>query len=165
MNSPDAAFLLPTTEPTPIKPHNSMTPFSHISIAIALVFAVLMSVRGIKRKSLTKAGAVCAFVVGFLSLACGLRGFLLLLFYVVSLCGMLGLLAERAVCIVSDTECLIILTRLEQRLRNTRCNKSLLWTMQLSTLHAEVLIKYWHAVSSVLSFNWFMLFTVEKKSI
>jgi uncharacterized membrane protein len=66
-----------------------MKPFSLTSIAIALVFAVLMSVRGIKRKSLTKAGAICAFVVGFLSLACGLRGFLLLLFYVVSQCGMI----------------------------------------------------------------------------
>jgi uncharacterized membrane protein len=60
-----------------------MKPFSHLSIAIAFVFATFMSARGIK-KSLKKAGAICAFAVGFLSLACGLRGFLLLLFYVVS---------------------------------------------------------------------------------
>jgi uncharacterized membrane protein len=61
-----------------------MEPFSLPSILIAITFAGFMSLRGIERKSLTKGGAVCAFVVGFLSLACGLRGFLLLLFYVVS---------------------------------------------------------------------------------
>jgi hypothetical protein len=62
----------------------NMKPFSLPSIIIAFVFATSMSIRGIKRNALTKEGAMCAFVVGFSSLACGLRGFLLLLFYVVS---------------------------------------------------------------------------------
>lgn len=62
----------------------TMKPFAFPSITNALAFAIIMSTRGLKRKSLTKGGAVCAFAVGFLSLACGLRGFLLLLFYVVS---------------------------------------------------------------------------------
>ena len=61
-----------------------MKPFSLPSLTIAFMFATFMSLRGRKRKSLTKGGSICAFLVGFLGLACGLRGFLLLLFYVVS---------------------------------------------------------------------------------
>ena len=61
-----------------------MKPFSLPSITIAFMLAIFMSLRGRKRRSLTKGGAICAFVVGFLGLTCGLRGFLLLLFYIVS---------------------------------------------------------------------------------
>ena len=43
-----------------------------------------MAYRGLKRKSLTRSGAVAAFLVGLLSLSCGPRGSLLLLFYLVS---------------------------------------------------------------------------------
>ncbi len=50
----------------------------------ALAIASLMAYRGLKRKSLTRNGAVAAFLVGFLSLSCGPRGSLLLLFYLVS---------------------------------------------------------------------------------
>jgi uncharacterized membrane protein len=50
----------------------------------ALAVASLMAYRGLKRKSLTRSGAVAAFLVGFLSLSCGPRGSLLLLFYLVS---------------------------------------------------------------------------------
>ncbi|KAL3799934.1 hypothetical protein HJC23_007407 [Cyclotella cryptica] len=61
-----------------------MEPFSQLSLATAAAVATLMSIRGAKRKSLTNHGAIAAWIVGFLSIACGLRGFLLLLFYVVS---------------------------------------------------------------------------------
>ena len=61
-----------------------MKPFSLPSITIAFMLAIFMSLRGRKRRSLNKGGAICAFVVGFLGLTCGLRGFLLLLFYIVS---------------------------------------------------------------------------------
>jgi uncharacterized membrane protein len=37
--------------------------------------------RAIKRKSLSNLGAVAAFIVGFISVATGLRGFTLLIFY------------------------------------------------------------------------------------
>ena len=50
----------------------------------ALAVASLMAYRGLKRKSLTRSGAVAAFLVGFLSLSCGPRGSLMLLFYLVS---------------------------------------------------------------------------------
>ena len=52
--------------------------------ALAVALPILMALRGWKRKSLTRSGAVAAWVVGFLSLWCGRRGFLLLLFYLVS---------------------------------------------------------------------------------
>jgi uncharacterized membrane protein len=50
----------------------------------ALAISSLMAYRGLKRKSLTRNGAFTAFLVGFLSLSCGPRGSLLLLFYLVS---------------------------------------------------------------------------------
>mmetsp|Transcript_13343 Transcript_13343/g.23904 ORF Transcript_13343/g.23904 Transcript_13343/m.23904 type:complete len:287 (+) Transcript_13343:175-1035(+) len=60
-----------------------MKPFDQPSIIRAVAIAALMAHRGRKRKSLTPSGAMAAFVVGFLSIACGMRGFLLLLFYLV----------------------------------------------------------------------------------
>ncbi len=51
----------------------------------ALAIASIMAYRGLKRKSLTRSGAIAAFLVGFLSLSCGPRGgAMLLLFYLVS---------------------------------------------------------------------------------
>ncbi|KAL7482197.1 hypothetical protein ACHAW6_007888 [Cyclotella cf. meneghiniana] len=61
----------------------TMEPFSVPSLTIAATVATFMSLRGVKRKSLTSHGAIAAWIVGFLSIACGWRGFLLLLFYVV----------------------------------------------------------------------------------
>ena len=50
---------------------------------MACVIASLMAFRGYKRKSLTTNGAVAAWIVGFFSIVFGMRGFLLLLFYIV----------------------------------------------------------------------------------
>lgn len=50
---------------------------------LAFAIATLMAYRGYKRKSLTTNGAVTAWIVGFLSITLGMRGFLLLLFYIV----------------------------------------------------------------------------------
>ena len=50
---------------------------------LAFAIATLMAYRGYKRKSLTTNGAVAAWIVGFLSITLGMRGFLLLLFYIV----------------------------------------------------------------------------------
>lgn len=50
---------------------------------LAFAIATLMAYRGYKRKSLTTNGAVAAWIVGFLSIILGMRGFLLLLFYIV----------------------------------------------------------------------------------
>ena len=50
---------------------------------LAVAIATLMAYRGYKRKSLTTNGAVAAWIVGFLSITLGMRGFLLLLFYIV----------------------------------------------------------------------------------
>mmetsp|Transcript_10057 Transcript_10057/g.14747 ORF Transcript_10057/g.14747 Transcript_10057/m.14747 type:complete len:304 (-) Transcript_10057:316-1227(-) len=58
-----------------------MDPFGIKSISLALVIASFIAARGMKRKSLSPLGAVAAWVVGFLSVACGLRGFVLLMFY------------------------------------------------------------------------------------
>jgi len=50
---------------------------------LAFAIASLMALRGYKRKSLTTKGAVTALIVGFSSIMLGMRGFLLLLFYLV----------------------------------------------------------------------------------
>lgn len=61
-----------------------MKPFDRASLMGAFAVAALMAVRGLKRKSLSPSGALAAWIVGFLSISCGPRGFLLLLFYLVS---------------------------------------------------------------------------------
>ena len=61
-----------------------MKPFDTKSTALGIVIASLMAIRGWKRKSLTPSGAIAAWIVGFCSISCGMRGFLLLLFYIVS---------------------------------------------------------------------------------
>lgn len=59
-----------------------MKPFSIESITIGFTIAILISIRGKRRKSLSNNGAVTAFLVGFTSVACGgNRGYLLFLFY------------------------------------------------------------------------------------
>ncbi|GFH61034.1 hypothetical protein CTEN210_17510 [Chaetoceros tenuissimus] len=58
-----------------------MEPFSPTLLSIGTVVATYISLRGTKRKSLSKSGACTAFAVAFLSIACGLRGFVLLMFY------------------------------------------------------------------------------------
>lgn len=49
----------------------------------AVAIASLMALRGYKRKSLSKNGAITAWLVGFSSIFLGMRGFLLLLFYLI----------------------------------------------------------------------------------
>mmetsp|Transcript_32785 Transcript_32785/g.48107 ORF Transcript_32785/g.48107 Transcript_32785/m.48107 type:complete len:284 (-) Transcript_32785:271-1122(-) len=58
-----------------------MQPFGIPAILLATLVASLLAAKGFKRRSLTKSGAVAAFFVGFLSVVCGLRGFLVILFY------------------------------------------------------------------------------------
>lgn len=58
-----------------------MQPFSLKSNTIGIIIATLLSIRGRRKKSLSPTGAVTAWMVGYLSIACGNRGFLLLLFY------------------------------------------------------------------------------------
>ena len=58
-----------------------MKPFSTKSSVIASIIATLLSIRGRRKKSLSKNGAITAWIVGYLSIASGNRGFLLLVFY------------------------------------------------------------------------------------
>jgi uncharacterized membrane protein len=58
-----------------------MIPFRVPSILLGVLVATLLAMSAVKRKSLSRSGAVAAWFVGFLSLATGLRGFVLLFFY------------------------------------------------------------------------------------
>jgi uncharacterized membrane protein len=58
-----------------------MLPFRPPSILLGVLVATLLAWSAVKRKSLSPSGAVAAWFVGFLSLATGLRGFVLLFFY------------------------------------------------------------------------------------
>lgn len=58
-----------------------MEPFSRKANVLGLEVAILLAYRARKKKSLTVAGAATAFVVGYLLVASGLRGFNLLVFY------------------------------------------------------------------------------------
>lgn len=58
-----------------------MKPFSSISIILGIFTATLIARRGLRRKSLSPLGAATAWIVGFLSISCGARGFVLLMFY------------------------------------------------------------------------------------
>ena len=58
-----------------------MKPFSKESLFYATLLATSLAVRGSKKKSLSKSGAIAGFVVGFLSIACGWRGMLVIVFY------------------------------------------------------------------------------------
>ena len=56
-------------------------PFSPLLLLLGTAASTVAVVRGLKKKSLSKTGAVAAFAVGTLSVATGLRGFVLLFFY------------------------------------------------------------------------------------
>ena len=58
-----------------------MEPFGIQATCLAASVAVALALRAVRRKSLTTAGAMAAFGVGFLSVITGLRGFNLLVFY------------------------------------------------------------------------------------
>jgi len=58
-----------------------MKPFGIQSLLLGSTIATYLAKNGLKRKSLSISGAITAWIVGFLSIACGLRGFLLLIFY------------------------------------------------------------------------------------
>lgn len=58
-----------------------MDPFAPKTCVIATAAATLLAWRARRRKSLTTAGAATGFVVGFLLVATGLRGFCLFGFY------------------------------------------------------------------------------------
>jgi len=62
-----------------------MKPFGLNSILLGTFIATALSVKAVKgkNKSLTNSGAVAAWIVGFLSVACGTRGLLLIQFYLV----------------------------------------------------------------------------------
>lgn len=60
-----------------------MLPFSLASSTLGFLIATALAARGVRRRSLSKGGAVAAWIVGFLSVAAGLRGIILLLFYLV----------------------------------------------------------------------------------
>jgi len=61
-----------------------MKSFSTTSASLGFVVATVIARRGMKRKSLSPQGAATAWIVGFLSIACGARGFVLLMFYQVN---------------------------------------------------------------------------------
>lgn len=58
-----------------------MKPFDLTSLFLGVSLATALSARSIKRKSLSPSGATAAWFVGFLSIACGLRGLNLIIFY------------------------------------------------------------------------------------
>mmetsp|Transcript_17657 Transcript_17657/g.29354 ORF Transcript_17657/g.29354 Transcript_17657/m.29354 type:complete len:292 (+) Transcript_17657:79-954(+) len=60
-----------------------MLPFSLTSSTLGFLIATALAARGVRRRSLSKSGAAAAWIVGFLSVAAGLRGTSLLLFYMV----------------------------------------------------------------------------------
>lgn len=58
-----------------------MDPFAPKTVLVATTAATFLAWRALRRQSLTKAGAVTGFTVGFLLVAAGLRGFCLFGFY------------------------------------------------------------------------------------
>jgi uncharacterized protein (TIGR00297 family) len=58
-----------------------MEPFGLQATLVAITVSILLSVRALKKKSLTIGGSISAFAVGFLHCITGLRGLNLLVFY------------------------------------------------------------------------------------
>ena len=58
-----------------------MQPFSLPALFTAFLLATLLAVRALKKKRLTKVGAIAGWIVGFLLVATGLRGLTLFFFY------------------------------------------------------------------------------------
>lgn len=48
-----------------------MKPFCATLNLLGITIATLLAVKGMKRKSLSKMGAMAAFIVGYFSIACG----------------------------------------------------------------------------------------------
>lgn len=62
-----------------------MQPFSVTATLVATLMASMLALRAHRKKSLTPAGSVAAFAVGFLLIVTGWRGFNLLVFYFVAM--------------------------------------------------------------------------------
>ena len=58
-----------------------LKPFGLLASTLAFSIATLIALRGARKKSLSKSGAIAAWLVGFLSVGSGVRGFVLLFFY------------------------------------------------------------------------------------
>jgi len=58
-----------------------MDPFCDDALKIGGGLAIVMASRALTRGSLTESGAIAAFFVAFLSVACGFRGLILFMFY------------------------------------------------------------------------------------
>jgi uncharacterized protein (TIGR00297 family) len=58
-----------------------MRPFDRTLTCLAVVTATFAASRGVRKKSLSKSGAMAAWIVGVLSVGSGLRGYVLLFFY------------------------------------------------------------------------------------
>lgn len=58
-----------------------LQPFGSFASALGATVATAIAFRGARKKSLSTGGAIAAWLVGFLSIGSGLRGFVLLLFY------------------------------------------------------------------------------------
>lgn len=63
---------------------SSIQPFGTTAVTLAASISTLAVVRGLRKKTLSKNGAAAAWCVGFGSVGSGLRGFVLLMFYQVS---------------------------------------------------------------------------------
>ncbi len=61
-----------------------MDPFCGDALKIAGGLATVIVSRAVAKNSLSPSGALAAWVVAFLSVGCGFRGFLILIFYQVS---------------------------------------------------------------------------------
>jgi uncharacterized protein (TIGR00297 family) len=60
---------------------DTMKPFGVTATCLGASIATLAVMRGLKKKTLSRSGAVSAWCVGFLMVGSGLRGFVLLMFY------------------------------------------------------------------------------------
>ena len=61
-----------------------LEPFSFTAVSLGMFVALGIMGRGLRKKSLSKTGAAAAWFVGFAMVSTGLRGFVLLMFYQVS---------------------------------------------------------------------------------
>lgn len=58
-----------------------MEPFGSYALGTALIASTLLAVRATRKKTLTRAGSITGFVVGFLLVSTGMRGMILFYFY------------------------------------------------------------------------------------
>lgn len=56
-------------------------PFGLTSLISGIVVASILAIYGWRKRSLSPSGAIAAWVVGFLSVSCGLRGYIIIIFY------------------------------------------------------------------------------------